>query len=266
MFGRLANFALRKIGYELRRIGKISPAAQRASHRRILENARLNGLAPQTVIDVGAAFGGFAADAAQVFPEAMFLLIEPLEEYSDQLRALGSALAGRARWLQAAASDRAGSAVFNVHEDLVGSTMLQESEPRVDGVPRTVPVIRLDDEIAARGLAPPYLVKVDVQGSELAVLRGAPTMLAAAEFVILEISFFDFFRGGSVFAEIVGFMAEHDFVAYDVTQPLYRPLDGALAQIDFCFVRKEGALRRQHIYATEAQRRAQNVAMRALRS
>jgi FkbM family methyltransferase len=262
MLGRLANNVLRRVGFELRRSG--GSEIDRASPQAILEAARRNGLRPGAIIDVGAAFGDFARIAAQVFPGTDLLLVEPLEEYGDRLRALVPALPGRASWVAAVATRAAGTARFHVHDDLVGSSLLRETEePGVDGRERVVPAIRLDDEIVARRLGPPYLLKVDVQGNELAVIEGMGAALTETDFAMLEVSFFDFFEGGSTVVEVVAAMAARDMVPYDATQPLYRPLDGALAQIDICFARKAGLLRRRHAYATPEQRQARSMAMRA---
>lgn len=261
MLGRFANRVLGLAGFELRRSD--APGDDRASILGILENARRNGLQPGSIIDVGAAFGDFSRAAAEAFPGKGLLLVEPLEEYGDPLQALVSAFPGRVHWIKAAASSAAGQVTFHVHDDLVGSSMLREAEGAgVDGKERTIPAVRLEDEIRARRLAPPYLLKVDVQGNELAVIEGMGGALAETDFAILEVSFFDFFRGGSTVVDVVAAMAARGLVPYDVTHPLYRPLDGALAQIDLCFVPKSGVLRSQHSYASPAQRRERTAAMR----
>jgi FkbM family methyltransferase len=57
---------------------------------------------------------------------------------------------------------------------------------RFDGFARqAVPVWRLDDWRAQTGAPPPDLVKIDVEGSELAVLHGARETLSAARPVVL---------------------------------------------------------------------------------
>jgi hypothetical protein len=45
--------------------------------------------------------------------------------------------------------------------------------------------------------------------------------------------------------------------------PLYRPLDDALAQVDAVFVQDHGPLRRHHRYATEPQREAMAAELKA---
>ena len=49
--------------------------------------------------------------------------------------------------------------------------------------------------------------------------------------------------------------------AYGSFTRQYRPLDDALSQADIAFVKEHGLFRRQHAYATAAQRDAQNKQM-----
>jgi hypothetical protein len=88
------------------------------------------------------------------------------------------------------------------------------------------------------------------------VLLGATETLGRTEMVILETSFFPFFEGGLEFQEVIARMHARGFVVYDIVEPLYRPLDGALAQADVVFVPAASSLRDEVAYAAEEQRRA----------
>ena len=122
---------------------------------------------------------------------------------------------------------------------------------------RSVPAISLDQLATRLSLMGPFLLKVDVQGAELSVLAGADQILAQAEYVLLEVSFFRFFAGGPVMGEVIEYMRARGFVPYDVLGFQYRPWDGALAQVDLAFTREQGPLRAVQLYATADQRRAQ---------
>ena len=69
-------------------------------------------------------------------------------------------------------------------------------------------------------------------------LAGATAALASAQAVQLEVSFIPILQGGPLVAEVVRFMAERGFRLYDILGLWHRPLDGALAQGDFLFVRE----------------------------
>jgi hypothetical protein len=53
-------------------------------------------------------------------------------------------------------------------------------------------------------------------------------------------------------------MRSRGFVVYDLLESLYRPLDGALSQVNAVFVRRESVLRRHHYFATREQREEQD--------
>lgn len=211
------------------------------------------GVRPRSVLDVGAALGDWSRACAQLFPEARYLLVEPLAEFRPSLNALGFG-----EVVEAAVAAEAGERTMHVHEDLVGSSLLREQEgAHVDGAPRMVTVTTVDELVRERGLEPPFLLKVDVQGAERDVVAGAAATLPLAAAVLAEVSFFDFYEGGTAFAELVETMAEASFVIYDIGNLARRPLDGALSQADVLFVPADSPVRREHVYAAPHQRAAQ---------
>lgn len=224
----------------------------RASMYGCLQQARQNGLQPKTIIDVGAASGTPAL--YEVFPESRHILIEPLEEYIPSLNTVVGQLE-KAEYIIAAATATPGNVIINVHPDLVGSSLYKEEEDSdVNGIERTIPGMTLDHICSERRAEEPYLIKIDTQGSELEVLKGAQTVLKGTELVILEVSFFEFFKGGPQIYDCMMFMKERGFVAYDIFDLQYRLLDGAMSQADIAFVRDESKLRNYHFYATREQR------------
>jgi FkbM family methyltransferase len=218
---------------------------------------RAGGARPQTIIDVGAALGDWSREAARVFPDARFVLVEPVREFDPALDAAAAAI-GRATVVRAAAGRVVGEGTLHVHPDLVGSSLFREREgEHVDGEPRNVPMTTVDTLVEQHELEPPFLLKVDVQGAEAAVLEGATTAFEDMVGVICEVSFFDFFVGGVPFDALVAGMRARDFCVYDISNLARRPLDGALGQADVAFVPVNSPLRSEHVYALPRQRAAQ---------
>jgi FkbM family methyltransferase len=206
------------------------------------------------VIDVGVATQ--TMELYKEFPDTPLLLIEPLAEFEPFLRKIASEY--NAQYVLAAAGDKSGTAVLNVHPDRVGSSLLREVEGElVDGIPREVPLVTIDDLCAARDLYGPLPIKADVQGAELQVLAGASRTLEQTEAVILETTLFGTMLGGPQVCDVVGWMKQAGFVVYDIYGFNYRPLDGALCQVDMVFVKEKGRFREQHAFATAEQREAQ---------
>ena len=210
------------------------------------------GLRPRTVIDAGVATQ--TNDLYQHFKESELLLIEPLAEFEPFLKRICSTYG--AQYILAAAGETDGTVVFNVHADGFGSSLLHEVEGgSVDGTPREVPMVAIDSACEKRSLAGPYVIKLDVQGAELQVLAGARRVLRETEAVILEVSLFGSMIGGPQFYDVISRMKELGFVVYDISGLVYRPLDGALSQLDMVFVQENGRFRGSHAWATPEQRK-----------
>jgi FkbM family methyltransferase len=253
---------VRSLGYEIRRRtgpDSLGSGPERASLEGSLRQVREAGFTPATVIDVGAAIGSFTRTCHSVFPNAQYLLIEPLKEYVPSLAKVVKAIP-RASYEIAVAVPDEHPVMINVHPDLVGSSLYREVEEgtNVNGVPREVNAITLDGLVRERDALPPYIIKIDVQGAELDVLAGGEATLPEAEFVLMEVSLFQFFEEGPLFCDVVAYMKSKGFVPYDVLGLQYRPLDRALSQVDIAFVKETGPLRRLHHYATPEQRLEQN--------
>ncbi len=209
------------------------------------------GFRPKTIIDVG------VAERTQglygPFPDAYYLLIEPIAEFENDLKRITSKCKGE--YVLAAAGPKRGEIDINVHSDLSASSLLKETEGSfADGLVRKVPMVRIDDLCEEKRLSGPFLIKVDVQGGEIMVLDGAQKVLADTEAVFLEVLFFRLFENGPEFYEIVHYMRERGFVVYDLVGGANRTLDGALEQIDVCFVKEDGMFRQHHVNMTRDER------------
>lgn len=239
------------LGLEVRR--QRPPASARTTFAGVLRQFSTLGFQPRTVIDVGVAFE--TEDLYQAFRDAEILLIEPLVEFKPFLKGICERY--KAQYALAAAGAARGSAIINVRADqLECSSLFKETEgPTVDGTPREVPVVTIDDLCRERALKGPYLIKIDVQGAELKVLAGATQTLKQTEVVILEVSLLGMLIEAPQVLDVMTYMKDRGFVPYDVWGLLYRPYDGALAQMDMAFVRADGPFRASHVYATPDQRR-----------
>lgn len=127
-----------------------------------------------TVVDVGANVGVYTSLFAQlVGPSGRVIALEPAP---DNWRALNKALTTN-RWNnveihQLAAADRSGRMYFERSSYNSGNNALSLKSDR-EGA-ESVEVVRLDDLLAGRKVD---FIKIDVQGWEAAVLRGAQQTL-----------------------------------------------------------------------------------------
>jgi hypothetical protein len=92
-------------------------------------------------------------------------------------------------------------------------------------------------------------MKLDVQGYELEVLKGGDKILPNTEAVILEVSLLDIHKNVPLLRDVVNFMYDYGFVAYDICSvSARRPLDRALWQTDLLFVKENSKFRQNKSY------------------
>ena len=126
-----------------------------------------------TILDVGAHIGVYATLAAQrVGSAGRVIAVEPDARNVEILRAnlVANAVEERVEIIEAAASDANGTVRFYLDEaETTGTMGSQWEDPLADSRPAEIPAVRLDDVL---GESEPDLVKIDVQGAEVAALRG----------------------------------------------------------------------------------------------
>ncbi|MBI9052059.1 MAG: FkbM family methyltransferase [Anaerolineaceae bacterium] len=115
---------------------------------------------------------------------------------------------------------------------------------------REVNLICLDQITIDYSLSGPFVIKADVQGTELDVIEGSKAILEETELIILETSLFEFLPNNPQFFDVINYMKNIGFVVYDFIGGAIRPFDGALGQIDVAFVKENGVLRQSHEYGT----------------
>ena len=87
-------------------------------------------------------------------------------------------------------------------------------------------------------------LKVDVQGCELSVLKGAAELLESAAMVEIELSTVPMYEEQALLPELVSYLYDADFVLASI-RPIVSLADGQLAQADGIFLRaRDIALRR----------------------
>ena len=169
-----------------------------------------------TVIDVGSA-GGLHKRWKPFEPILSAVLFEPREGGT----VWGSLGRGQSRTYPVALGDSAGEAELHITRlanmssflkpdaEVFGRYRKKGADARVVATEK-VPVDRFDTLAQADGIRPDVL-KVDTQGSELLVLKGAQQSLSSVLVAEIEVSFFRRYVGQPVFAEIEAWMNQRGF-------------------------------------------------------
>jgi FkbM family methyltransferase len=243
------------LALQRKRVAKVLAAAKHPRYRRAIRQGVLPAMEHQpvlaqlppmaAVIDVGGNVGQFATVARQNFPQAQILSFEPLPQAGQKLRDL---FAGDDRFQSFALAlcDHGGTEAFHVTGADDSSSLLPVAARQVSEFPATrgvdtlsVATARLDDVLADHPLPDgPILLKVDTQGTELAVLRGGQDLLAKASYAIIEVSFVELYEGQDSAGDITTFLVERGWqlrAVYDVKTSV---LTGEPIQADVLFERR----------------------------
>jgi len=201
-----------------------------------LEAIARRGFTPETVIDVGAFQGEWSMTARSIWPSARLTMVEPNFEKREMLTGLCSRI--QATLINELLGPEDGKEI-QYYVMGPGSTVLNEYSP----VPRRAEVrkLRTLDSLIPEIKAPGFL-KIDAQGFELEILKGASRLLADIEAVLLEISLIEINQGAPLLHDVLAFMKSRGFLSYEILEIHRRPLDKAMNQVDIFFVREGSKL------------------------
>ena len=234
---RLINNCLRNLGVEIK-------ACALLPTRNLLG---LRSIRPKTVLDVGANMGQFALEFKPVFTAAKFFSFEPLPSCFEHLRQLSLE---DSKWecFNLALGDEIKVAEFYIHADHTSSSsFLPAAEKHYELYPETraqhtaaVQCTTLDDWIESHPEArqTPIILKIDVQGYEANVLRGAKGTLPNVEAVVTEVIVESLYREQSPFSEQVKLL---DQAGLHFTGVIQHAFDAEGKVISF-----DGVFRRTH--------------------
>ena len=205
-------------------------------------------LAPPThgdpwIIDGGCHVGGFARQAIAAFPETRILSFEPdPDSWASAQKNLDSH--GHVEIVQAALGARKGRAEFFRGPYAATNSLLPR--PTVDTKPyypeqavlsggTKVDVVTIDEACENRGIQALDLLKLDLQGGELAALNGATALLERGliKAIVVEAVFVEKYRDQPLLWEIWRYLDAYGYTLYsleDVVIGLYDSEEKSLRQ------------------------------------
>ena len=224
-------------------------------------------------IEVGSYTGSFAEHRAHLINQGRVSTVwdvgAHIGQYGDRLRTYGyrgqivsvepalaafhhlSARSKRgSRWttVMVAVSDSAGECVLNLSANGQSSSLLAIKDEHVRANPisryigtqtvRTTTLDLLQQELQA---PTPFYLKLDLQGSELPALRGAPSVVRDTIACEVELSLTQMYTGAEPWGEIVEHLAALGFDICDVERVFFDPSTRDLLQINALF-RQRGAV------------------------
>jgi FkbM family methyltransferase len=197
---------------------------------------------PKTLFDVGAARGQWSQAARLVFPEAQIYAFEPINESYNLMRE-------RMKDddcfhpFNFALSDENAKRSFGLNDFPDSSSILKMTEVHKNEFSQTkneksieVDTFRLDsiDEIK---IVRPAFLKMDVQGAELMVLKGAENVFDKIDGIQLELNFENFYESQATYNEICNFMYSNNFKRFFQVGTLDSQKSKKILACDLVFLR-----------------------------
>ena len=231
--------ALKRAGLRLERW---RPANRFSGLDDTLMMLRDRGYDPRVVIDAGANMGQWTAAASKVFTSARFEMIEPQPACHPVLRAV-AADRPNTRLHPVAVSKPGCTAVAMTgvaEHGNTGAWVVEHDDPRRE---ESFPAVTFDDLFGDVSRDDRALLKLDIEGHELAALSGAQRLLTSVEVIVTEVQFFEIGDNGlPCVGDVVSFLNDKGFSLYDVATLSGRERDTRLALGDLVFARKDSAL------------------------
>jgi FkbM family methyltransferase len=204
--------AIRLISRPAWRAGLRNGIGAAIEHRPFLENLEVS-----TVVDIGANKGQFSLLAFEIFKNCKIFAFEPLTEPAAKFRKWA------ARWpsiqlFEVAIAPTAGEAPIYVSDRDDSSSLLPITEVQALHFPgtslkeiRKIRTVPLDQCLAPEDIVAPALLKIDVQGFELEVLKGSESLLSAFKWLYIECSYIELYDGQPLEKEITEFLEKRAF-------------------------------------------------------
>jgi FkbM family methyltransferase len=187
-----------------------------ATHINYLKGLKEAGFEPRVMYDIGACVLHWHDQVKLLWPQGRVIAFEA----SDGLEFLYKE-AGIEYVIGVLSTETGREVEFYQNNDAPGGNSYYRENPDVqpsaakiyaEVYKRKVKTIGLDDTIRARSLPMPDLIKMDVQGAELDVLKGATEALKTAQHVILELQVVEYNKGAPLKDVVIAYM---DSVGYD---------------------------------------------------
>ena len=187
---------------------------------------------PKVIFDVGAYKGDWTKMCLKIYPKSKYFLFEP----QDYLRKFLNSFQKRNIIYENILFGDQNNKEVKLYQFKTSSSVLKfgENIPSVKKRTRS-----LDNYIKENKIEAIDILKIDVQGYELNVLKGAISSLGMIEILIIEVSFLEIYEKSPLASQIIEFLDENNFQIFDVVDFKYRPLDNNLFQVDMFFINKK---------------------------
>ena len=238
----VVNNICRKFGFEIHGIGYIQSVAKQSFKEDPYAIQKEFNRQAQIIFDLGANRGDTVAKYLELFPLAKIYAFEP---FPDNFKVLKERFKNNSQVSchQIAISDSAAVKQFYVNKNVDTNSLLKpirtglSSDVQVENKRQiTVETITLDQFCESQEISTIDILKMDIQGGELAALRGAENLLMNNHIRLIysETYFIPQYEDQPLFHDISKYVFKYNYILKDIFSPIYGK--GKLSWGDVIFV------------------------------
>jgi FkbM family methyltransferase len=194
------------------------------------------GYSPDLILDIGAYKGTWTKDCLRIFNNCEYRLFEAIDYpelkliNSEQIKCYNVLLNDSVAELDWYEGRNTGDSIF-----------CERSKHFLNCVPMKKQSTTLDILFKDEILPSEIFIKIDCQGAEIPILKGATTLIKNVSFIVMELPFFgQYNKGVSSFLEHLSFMESIGYIPYDIADTHY--INGFNMQLDLLFIKKDHPL------------------------
>lgn len=198
------------------------------------------GFIPKHIVDIGANHGTWTRKALEHFPDASFTMLEPQEWLKNSFEDLINNNS-KIKFFPVGAGSFEGSFKFTiVDRDDSCSFRYSEEEALANGFKQIeIPVVTINSLIKDNHLLTPDIVKIDAEGLDIEVIKGASNYFGTIEIFMVEATVMNKAFSNDVLS-LIQFMNTIDYKLFDVTDLNRTIKDNALWLMELVFIKKNG--------------------------
>jgi len=207
----------------------------------------ITGMRNPVVLDVGASEGDMVAFVLEHAPAATIYAFEPQPDEASSIRARFKDQPG-VHVFQVGVGEKPGMLTFHVNEKKQASSFLTSNEVGQSNAPFlnetdaiSVEVICLDDWYQQLATPPAQidLLKLDVQGYEPNVLRGATEVLKRTRAIVVEAALMPMYEGQLPYEQLIPVIQQHGFSITAAGAGYHNKTNGHLIEVDVLLTRSQ---------------------------
>lgn len=208
----------------------------------LFDNIKTIGFIPQHIVDIGANHGTWTREVLRHFPEAYYTLLEPQQWLKKSFQDILNANS-KVQFHPVGAGENEGSFQFTiVDRDDSCSFRYTPDEAKAAGFEQIeIPVVTLNGLLEESKLPIPDIIKIDAEGLDIEVLKGASNFFGKTEIFMVEVGVVNKSFDNS-FLKMINFMDNVGYRLFEITD-INRPFQPQVLWLaELVFIKKNGVI------------------------